>query len=141
MTTLDIFRLNSAKDSDKGAQRDIIHDFEDVDVIDLAKIDANIKKAGDQKFNFIGDDLFGHKRGELRFDSSILSGDVDGDGKPDFQVLVIGAAVTGTIWFCRRDPSIEPWHAWPLDRPHQHVPLLAERQFDRAFLSEVFERE
>jgi serralysin len=91
---IDVFRFTSVKDSLPGrAKRDQIDIFEDIDIIDLAKIDANTHKAGDQKFIFISDDAFSGKRGELRFDNTILSGDVDGDGKPDFQVQVIGADV------------------------------------------------
>jgi serralysin len=91
---IDVFRFTSVKDSLPGvAKRDQIDIFEDIDIIDLAQIDANTHKAGDQKFIFIGDDAFSGKRGELRFDNTILSGDVNGDGKSDFQVHVIGADV------------------------------------------------
>ena len=81
------------KDSLKGAKRDVILDFESVDIIDLSRIDANVQKGGNQKFKFIDDDPFGGHRGELRFANDVLSGDVDGDGKADFQIQVNGADV------------------------------------------------
>lgn len=89
----DIFRYTSVKDSLPGrANRDTIV-FSPEDIIDLARIDANTHRAGDQKFTFIGDDAFSGKSGELRITGAeadhIISGDVNGDRKADFQIHVI----------------------------------------------------
>jgi serralysin len=89
----DIFDFNSVKDSVTGANRDVIRDFErGVDKIDLGDIDAKTNKGGDQKFKFIGDDKFSKSAGELRFKNEILQGDVNGDGKADFEIKVKGVA-------------------------------------------------
>lgn len=77
---------------------DTIFDFsqKDKDVIDLAAIDANLKKSGDQAFSFIGTAKFSNTAGELRYEKTkadtYVYGDIDGNGKADF-VLHIDAAI------------------------------------------------
>lgn len=88
----DIFRYTSARDSLRGSARDIIHDFDAADIIDLSAIDANTHKSGNQQFHFIGGASFDHTRGALRFAGTLLSGDVDGDGRADFQIELLGVA-------------------------------------------------
>jgi serralysin len=89
----DVFDFNSIKDSVRGTNRDVIRDFErGVDKIDLGDIDAKTNKGGDQKFKFIGDDKFSKTAGELRFKGDLLQGDVNGDGKADFEIKVKGVA-------------------------------------------------
>ena len=67
------------------------------DDIDLAGIDAKAGVAGNQAFKFIGAAKFHHKAGELQVkyndatDIAIVSGDVNGDGKADFQIEVHSA--------------------------------------------------
>lgn len=87
----DVFQFNQIADSTPGSARDIIHDFSRAqgDQIDLSAIDARINKPGDQPFKFIGKKQFDDKAGELRFFKQKLSGDVDGDGKADFQIKVV----------------------------------------------------
>jgi hypothetical protein len=88
----------------KGAGRDVIFDFDgtrdvgdDLDLIDLSGIDAK-KGHGNQAFHFIGAQKFHHKAGELQVkynsvtDIAIVSGDIDGNGKADFQIEVHSAA-------------------------------------------------
>ncbi len=78
----------------------MIADFQHgVDDIDLRTIDA-IKGGGDQKFKFIKTQDFNHKAGELRFekvnkpgtasDKTIIEGDINGDGRADFQIELSG---------------------------------------------------
>ncbi len=62
------------------------------DKIDLHLIDASTKVAGDQAFTFIGGANFTGVAGQLHFQGGILSGDVNGDGRADFEVQVKGAA-------------------------------------------------
>jgi serralysin len=87
----DVFQFNQIADSMPGSARDIIYDFSraEGDQIDLSAIDARINKLGDQPFKFIGKKQFDDKAGELRFAKQKLSGDVDGDGKADFQIKVV----------------------------------------------------
>ena len=75
----------------KGAAADTIEDFSAVglDVIDLTALDASTKAKGNQAFHYIGSQHFHHKAGELSFSNHILSGDINGDGKVDFQINVL----------------------------------------------------
>jgi hypothetical protein len=41
-------------------------------------------------FKFIGGDAFTGAAGQLRFAAGVVSGDVNGDGKADFQIAVTG---------------------------------------------------
>jgi serralysin len=63
----------------------------DGDKINLYDIDANTHRGGNQAFHFIGGQKFHHVEGELHFKNNILSGDVNGDGKPDFEIEVANA--------------------------------------------------
>jgi Ca2+-binding RTX toxin-like protein len=96
----DRFDFNSLADSVKGSKRDKILDFShgEHDRIDLSTIDADTHKGGDQAFQFIGAQAFHshgttHVYGELRYQSHILSGDVNGDGKADFEIHVNAASL------------------------------------------------
>jgi Ca2+-binding RTX toxin-like protein len=72
----DTFDFNSKADSKKGAlHRDVIGDFSGVggdgDHIDLAGIDANSARHGNQAFKFIGAAKFHHKAGELQVSTTL----------------------------------------------------------------------
>ena len=94
----DIFVFGKLSDSGvKAATRDVIIDFDPLqDSIDLSFIDANSKtKSLDDPFHLTGNngfDAFSHHAGELRQSFSggdtIVSGDVNGDGKADFSILL-----------------------------------------------------
>jgi Ca2+-binding RTX toxin-like protein len=90
-TDADRFDYNSIKDSVTGSQRDKIQDFKrgQGDKIDLRDIDA---KTSSGKFIWIGKDKFSDKKGQLRYEdngaTSIVQGDVNGDGKADFEIFV-----------------------------------------------------
>jgi Ca2+-binding RTX toxin-like protein len=83
----DDFDFNSIKE----ARHDLIQDFNLGDDIDFSTIDAK-KGGGDQAFHFIGTQAFTHHAGELRFTdkggSCLVQGDVDGNGRADFDILV-----------------------------------------------------
>jgi hypothetical protein len=88
-----VFRAPS--DSPVSPSRDVIRDFLiGADQIDLTAIDADTRVAGDQAFNFIGAGAFTHTAGELQAKAAgpntLVSGDVNGNGRPDFQILVTG---------------------------------------------------
>jgi Ca2+-binding RTX toxin-like protein len=94
----DHFVFQAISDSVTGPARDFIKDFAaGTDKIDLAAIDANSGAADDQAFTFIGDGGFTHQAGELqaRFagPNTLVSGDVDGNGTADFQIVVTGHLV------------------------------------------------
>jgi serralysin len=78
-----------------GSARDRITDFAaGSDVIDLAAIDADTSTAADDGFAFIGTAAFSRHAGELRqvalHGNTVVEGDITGDGRADFQVLLVG---------------------------------------------------
>lgn len=88
----DIFQFDSV--SEIGSSVETIVDFSTAqgDRIDLRNIDADATLAGDQAFTFIGDALFHKVSGELRVGAAatgyIVQGDINGDGKADFSLLI-----------------------------------------------------
>lgn len=97
--SIDTFAYKTLADSKKGASRDVITDFSVAnDTIDLDAIDAK-KGGGNQDFKFIGQRAFHHKAGELHFkidaahDRTIIQGDVNGDGRADFEIELRGQKV------------------------------------------------
>ncbi|MGH6736015.1 MAG: autotransporter-associated beta strand repeat-containing protein [Methyloceanibacter sp.] len=97
----DYFDFNKISETKKGSQRDKIMDFKrGQDHIDLKDIDAKAGVSGNQKFKFIGKSDFHEKKGELRYEDKgskvIVQGDVNGDGKADFEIFVkVGALSSG----------------------------------------------
>ncbi|HET7714988.1 MAG TPA: calcium-binding protein [Bauldia sp.] len=91
---IDTFAFLALSESGKKAStRDTILDFTVEDFIDLSVIDAR-KGGKDDGFKFIGKADFHGKKGELQFAKKngdvIVSGDVNGDGKADFAILLDG---------------------------------------------------
>jgi len=95
-TQADRFIYKALSDSTVAASgRDTITDFlHGTDHFDLAGLDANSKAKGDQAFHFLGSADFHHKAGELHMARSgadtVLSGDVNGDGRADFAITLSG---------------------------------------------------
>ena len=95
-TSADTFRFESVADSRKGATRDVILDFSQTenDVIGLSDIDAKKGVNGNQKFKWIGKNGFHDAKGELHYklqgDHLLVEGDINGDGRPDFQIELTG---------------------------------------------------
>lgn len=88
-TGADTFRFIKTSDSKVGSQRDVIDDFKpesEDDVIDLKSIDADTGRSGNNAFHFIGKSAFSGEAGELRYSGTIISGDVNGDGRADFEI-------------------------------------------------------
>ena len=75
---------------------DHIVDFTKGDRIDLRGLDANLGRNGDQAFAFIGANDFTKVAGQLRYDGTTLSGDVNGDGIADFTVVIDNHATLTT---------------------------------------------
>lgn len=91
----DRFQFGSTAETGIGALRDVITDFEaGIDRIALNLIDANVLKANNQAFKFIGDSDFGHVAGQLRAyadsGNTVVAGDTNGDGIADFEIQLIG---------------------------------------------------
>lgn len=88
-TGSDTFLFENTSDSKFGSSRDVITDFSHSsnDRIDVSIIDA-ISGGGDDDFDFIGNSGFSGTAGELQFKNHLIAGDVDGDGKADFQIRV-----------------------------------------------------
>ena len=88
----DVFVFWFAGESSIADGRDTIKDFSraEHDRVSLYWMDANDNLPGDQAFDFIGDDVFSHEAGQLRFVNQIFSADCDGDGRADFMVKMAG---------------------------------------------------
>ncbi|MDQ8697103.1 S8 family serine peptidase [Hyphomicrobium sp. LHD-15] len=89
----DYFVFADIADTVVGAGRDTILDFQNrYDRIDLSGIDANTLKKGNQAFSWLGTAEFTNKAGQLHYtasdDGALVSGDVNGDGVADFEILV-----------------------------------------------------
>lgn len=94
----DRFDYNDITESTAGLSgRDRILDFSQLehDRIDISGIDADIDRTGNQRFHFIDDDAFSGSAAEVRAvasgASTLVQGDVDGDGKADFSITLSGA--------------------------------------------------
>ncbi|HTV69108.1 MAG TPA: hypothetical protein VMF90_11285 [Rhizobiaceae bacterium] len=93
----DDFVYTSIADSKPGATRDVILDFTRGtavagDDIHLTAIDAKTTVAGNQNFTWRGTLAFTKAAGQLRFTDQgttcLVQGDVNGDGKADFEISV-----------------------------------------------------
>jgi hypothetical protein len=80
---------------------DFIGDFAvKIDDIDLKGIDAKSVTKANDSFSYVGKDAFGREAGELRYklvnlagtrnDTTIVQGDINGDGKADFEIILAG---------------------------------------------------
>ncbi len=92
----DIYRFLSVSDSQVGAARDILTDFNPgFDKIDLSRIDANTTIAGDQAFTFVGTGAIGIG-GQVNYfisgSSLIVQAEIEGDGNftVDMQIQLNG---------------------------------------------------
>jgi Ca2+-binding RTX toxin-like protein len=78
----------------RGADCDLITDLTGDDLIDLSRIDADTTQGGNQAFVRV-ESLTGHA-GEMSIkyradgDITVVRGDVNGDGKPDFVLHLVG---------------------------------------------------
>ena len=94
-TGYDYFVFDAITDSRPGSTyRDRITDFqEDIDTINLSKIDANVFASGNQAFRFIGTHAF-TAAGQVKFGFSgsytIVSANTDADASAEFQVALYG---------------------------------------------------
>jgi len=92
----DVYLYLRADSSMRGkGLRDVITDFQKQDAIDVAAIDANTKKIGQQSFRWINEKSFKGKPGQLRIEfrssgNAFLQGDNNGDARPDFEVKLLG---------------------------------------------------
>ena len=100
----DRFDFASITDTPAGElERDIIDGFElGQDTLHLGNIDADAIHSGNQAFEFIGDAAFTGAAGQLRqasatggdgAPSTLVEGDVNGDGIADFQIELRGTHV------------------------------------------------
>ena len=90
----DTFVYTAVLDS-TAAAADTITDFEHgIDKIDLSQIDINASQAGRQGFHFGATTTGAITAGDLVYDAAtgVLSGYVDGDAVPDFQIILANKA-------------------------------------------------
>ena len=91
----DVFHFAARADS-RASAPDTITDFRaGRDTLDLADIDANTGRKGDQGFDFLGAAEFSGAAGELRIEGKLLEADVTGDGRADFAIHFGAGGVPG----------------------------------------------
>ena len=86
----DQFVFRSAADAQVSSENvDIILDFNRAqnDKVNVHGIDANSTTAGNQDFQLIST-AFTRHAGELRFQDGLVQGDINGDGRADFQIYL-----------------------------------------------------
>ena len=99
----DVFVFDKVSDMGSGNRSDVITDFQKGhDKIDLSSIDANGKAAGDGAFHFLSKEnaLFDKAPGALAYhfvdrpgthgDTTVIQGDINGDGVHDFEINLHG---------------------------------------------------
>lgn len=88
----DVFIFKAVSDSTPGAGRDRILDFRaGVDDIDLHDIDANMRSAGNQTFDFSGKTAAAHSVWYVKTGANlIVRADVNGDRVADLEIAVLG---------------------------------------------------
>ena len=96
----DVFVYLGVQESQAGvATRDIIHDFDAQDRINLAEIDANGAAEGKGTFAWRGTGAFSGAAGELRYavfgSNTIVEADLDGDRAADMQILLRNVTALG----------------------------------------------
>jgi len=89
----DTFVLQALTDSGTGRNRDRISDFKHSqgDRLDLSALDADSTTDGDQGFTIVT--AFSNDAGQLLLRGRVLQGDVNGDGRADFEIEVVGLKV------------------------------------------------
>jgi Ca2+-binding RTX toxin-like protein len=94
-TGRDVLVFASAAEAGRGLTCDTVW-FERGDRIDLSAIDANLALAGEQAFEFIrGRDFTA--AGQLRCEYGTLHADLNGDGRADFEIDLIGTTTLRAI--------------------------------------------
>lgn len=79
----------------RAAMRDTIADFTRGDILDLSDIDARSDRAGNNAFDFIGTRGFTHVAGQLHYAGGLVTADVNGDGRADLSIALVGAPALG----------------------------------------------
>ena len=97
-TSRDVFVFNQTTDSAVGSMRDVIHNFtRGTDVIDLRGIDAHTGMTGDQAFAFKSSAAAYSVWTVNSGSDSLVRGDVNGDGREDFEIQLVGVqGLTGS---------------------------------------------
>lgn len=101
----DNFYFDSALDAEWAISLDFIRDFrhDQHDKIDVSAIDAIAGGVINDDFTFIGKQQFHGIAGELRYQKSgtnvLLQGDTDGDGAPEFGILVHAAKLVSADFY------------------------------------------
>ncbi|MEL6478692.1 MAG: M10 family metallopeptidase C-terminal domain-containing protein [Pseudomonadota bacterium] len=93
----DRFIYFSNGDSGVGeGERDQILDWEEIDRIEIGRLDADTTRGGNQAFTFLGSSGFTGTAGEIRSSRvsadniTLIQADTDGDGRADFQIELTG---------------------------------------------------
>ncbi|KJZ64419.1 putative Ig domain-containing protein [Pseudomonas fluorescens] len=93
-TGADTYAFGALSDMGVGALHDVVNGFKTTegDHLDFTGLDANPLTANMDAFTFIGSNAFDptNATGQLRFADGILSGSVNADATPEFEVQMVG---------------------------------------------------
>ncbi|MGE7962224.1 M10 family metallopeptidase C-terminal domain-containing protein [Pseudomonas sp. NPDC089918] len=93
-TGADTYAFGALSDMGIGALRDVINGFKSTegDLLDFTGLDANPLTTAVDAFTFVGSNAFdpADATGQLRFADGILSGSVDADAIPEFEIQLVG---------------------------------------------------
>lgn len=93
-TGADTYAFGALSDMGVGALRDVINGFKTAegDRLDFSGLDAKPLTAAVEAFTFIGSNAFdaGNATGQLRFADGVLSGSVNADATPEFEIQLVG---------------------------------------------------
>jgi Ca2+-binding RTX toxin-like protein len=86
---VDRYDYNIVSSSERGSRRDVIADYDELDIVDLRGIDADTTRAGNQRFRWVDDEPLsgpGEVGYVVRGDIAIIRASTDADATAEFEI-------------------------------------------------------